>query len=62
MLAKRVRARRFMISLPFVVGLGAATLGIALGSAARAPGGAGWIFAVLVLTAAVVAIAQQTLP
>lgn len=43
--------------LPAAVGLGAL-----IGVFTRGPEGVGWIFALLVLSAAVTAIAQQTLP
>lgn len=64
MLARRVRDRRFIPS-PSAVSttwLGAVALGVALGLAARTPEGTVWVFALLVLSAAVVSIAQQTIP
>ncbi len=42
--------------------LPAAGLGVLLGAFTRGPEGIGWIFALLVLSAALAAIAQQTLP
>lgn len=45
--------------LPFI---GAAVGGLLLGLAARGPGAPAWLFAALLLSAAVVALAQQTLP
>ena len=42
--------------------LPAAGLGALVGVFARGPEGVGWIFALLVLSAALTAIAQQTLP
>ena len=42
--------------------LPAVALGVLLGAFARSPEGVGWIFALLVLSAAGAAIAQQTLP
>ena len=42
--------------------LPAVALGVLLGAIARSPEGVGWIFALLVLSAAGAAIAQQTLP
>lgn len=49
--------RRLLGVLPAAVGLGAL-----IGMFARGPEGTGWIFALLALSAAVTAIAQQTLP
>jgi hypothetical protein len=37
-------------------------IGLLVGLAARGFGGMGWVYAVLILSAAVVALAQQTLP
>ncbi len=42
--------------------LPAAGLGALVGAITRGPEGIGWIFALLVLSAVVTAIAQQTLP
>lgn len=36
--------------------------GLLLGLTARGPAGPGWLFAALLLSAAIVALAQQTLP
>ncbi|CAN5189198.1 hypothetical protein BH18ACT10_BH18ACT10_03380 [soil metagenome] len=49
--------RKLLGVLPAAAGLGAI-----VGVFARGPEGTGWIFALLVLSAAVTAIAQQTLP
>lgn len=63
MLAKQARDRLFTPSFTFGMWFGAVTLGAALGLAANTSGGIGWmIFTLLVLSAAVVSIAQQTLP
>lgn len=62
MLARRVRDRRFIPSAALTTWLGAVALGIALGLTARTPEGTVWVFALLVLSAAVVSIAQQTIP
>jgi len=42
--------------------LPAAGLGVLVGAFARGPSGIGWIFALLVCSAVVTGIAQQTLP
>lgn len=42
--------------------LPAAGLGVLVGAFARGPTGVGWIFGLLVCSAVVTAIAQQTLP
>jgi hypothetical protein len=47
---------------PLKVLLPAAALGVLIGASARGPEGIGWIFALIVISAAVTAIAQQTLP
>ncbi|MBA2346456.1 MAG: hypothetical protein H0V83_15465 [Rubrobacter sp.] len=49
--------RKLLSVLPTAAGLSAI-----IGVLARGPEGTGWIFALLVLSAAVTAIAQQTLP
>jgi hypothetical protein len=47
---------------PLKVLLPAAALGVLIGASARGPESIGWIFALIVISAAVTAIAQQTLP
>lgn len=51
-----------VLTKPLKVLLPAAGLGVLVGAFIRGPEGMGWIFALLVLSAAVSAIAQQTLP
>lgn len=55
-LQKITRGRLLRTLLP------AAGLGALVGTFTSGPGGIGWIFALLVLSAALAAIAQQTLP
>ena len=52
-----LRQRKLLGLLPAAAGLGAL-----IGVFASGPGGTGWIFALLVLSAVVTAMAQQTLP
>lgn len=57
------RSRRLrVLTKSLKVLLPAAGLGVLVGAFIRGPEGIGWIFALLVLSAAVSAIAQQTLP
>ncbi len=55
-------SRVLMKPTPLKVLLPAAALGVLIGASARGPEGIGWIFALIVISAAVTAIAQQTLP
>ena len=57
----RFRGLRVLTN-PLKVMLPTAVLGVLVGALIRGPEGIGWIFALLVLSAAVSAIAQQTLP
>jgi hypothetical protein len=49
-------------TLPPRILVSAAGFGLLAGFATHGLGGTGWVFALLVLSAAMVAIAQQTLP
>ena len=49
-------------SMPLKVLLPAAGLGVLVGAFSRGPGGIAWIFALLIASAVVTSIAQQTLP
>ncbi len=62
MLAKRAWNKRFVPTAAFGTWMMVVVLGATLGLAVRGPEGVAWIFALLLLSATVVSIAQQTLP
>lgn len=62
MLTKRPLRLRPIPLTTFGIGTAAIVIGLITGLAARRPEGLMWLFALLVLAAGVVGIAQQTLP